>query len=688
MMDTTHAIVEVEAEYSTLLRDPRRPLGRFVEVSLVYGRMLAEPDPHRSAEVLSVAVGTLRNPPAPAEARLAIELLHTMGPVAARLGLAPLELDAISRERNLLDAGLISPEPARREELCRRAAAVRFADDEIADGFQELIDGLRGCSGAGLEELASDLVLAVRRHHVPPQLMAELEDLWIQLRRQRFDGSWPVWCLTALGSLRLDAGDVITAQMYVRRAESILGHVQRAVAAALVGGWVALAANDFPRAFDRFTFASNAQSPDERVRLLAAAGLGESLVCLDRADEARAPLAEAIAYDVGDPLTVARCHELLSEIAMADGRAVDAYEHLQATRRLEQVARGEVPAVARVPHEQTVAAAAPQPPIVAVPAAVAVPATVVVPPASVVDSPEVDSPEADVAAPAAVEPPAIVDLREPTRHINLELPAPPAPLTGDDLVRQALAGGWLRLHYQAIYDNETGAPGAAEAFVRIEHPNHGTLAPADVLGDLDDAALDHALAVWTVNEACDQIARWSSAGTPFAVMVNLSRSQLTAALLEVVGAALTRSGARPRLLTIELDGPIADSLGANDVALVNDIRAMGVRIAIDKFGDQLRSIDTLLRLPVDVVKLDASIFAGSVLQPLMRRMVDTVVALSRTFGFDVIATGIETPAQLELQLDFGCEGVQGSFLGRPVDAATFSDRLVGVPASGRAREIA
>ena len=75
-MDTTDAIVATEAEYELLLNDPRRPLSRFVEVSLGYGRMLAEPDPQRAVEVLSLALETLKDPPAPAEADTALELIR------------------------------------------------------------------------------------------------------------------------------------------------------------------------------------------------------------------------------------------------------------------------------------------------------------------------------------------------------------------------------------------------------------------------------------------------------------------------------------------------------------------------------------------------------------------------------------------------------------------------------------
>lgn len=660
-MDTTDDIVAVEAEYRALLNDPRRPLSRFVEVSLAYGRMLAEPDPQSAAEVYVLALDTLHDPPAEAEVDIAIDLIRALRPVASRVGMSEAELDAIRRERRLLDSGLVHAEPGVREELCRQAAAVRFADHQVAEGFVELMDGLRSCGPDGLDDLATDLVLAVRRRHVPDELIADVENMWVELRRQRFEGNWPLWCLTALGALRLDVGDVVTAQMYIRRAESILGHIERPVAGALVGGWVALAADDFGRAHDRFTFATNAASPDDRMRLLAAAGLGEALICLGRPDEARGPLAEAISYDVGDPQSVARCHELLAEIASADGRHADAYQHLQVTRRLEQVARGGTAPVVRM--RATPAAAAPAPAPVAAP----VPAPAAEP--DVVDLRDDSFGPAAAAVDLTPSAAAVSDV-PPTDHI-VELSEDPARR----LVLEALRNGWFELYFQAIDDNARHRPGAAEALLRLNHPQYGLLEPDQFLGGLTDRQIAEELCLWTVTRACEALARWNSGGASFAVVVNVSEVQLTPALPLIVRTALSRSGARADLLTLEVDGSSAGRIDAEQIGTLNEIRATGARIGIDRFGSEFRSIDTLLKLPVDVVKFDRSVFGGGALQPLERRMVDTVVALARAFGFEVIATGIENSTQLDLQEQFGCHGAQGYLLGIPVPEPEFQHLL-------------
>ncbi len=642
-MDTTDDIVAVEAEYAALRRDPRRPLSRFVAVSLAYGRMLAEPDPAQAAEVYALALDTLHDPPAPAEAGVVLDLIRALRPVAEQLDLADAELDAIERERRLLDHELIPSEPGGREALCRRAAAIHFAKGHVAEGFDELMNGLRSSGLDGLDGLATDLVLAVRRRRVPSEMLAGLENMWVELRRRHFDGNWPLWCLTALGALRLDADDVLTAQMYVRRAESILGHLDRPVAGALVGGWVALAAEDFQRAHDRFRFASNAADTDDRMRLLASAGLGESLICLGRADEARGPLAEAISYDIGDPSSVARCHELLAEIAAAEGRHADAYAHLQMTRRLEQIASGGAPPVTRLQADD------------------------------------------ELLSDGASDVTDVVDLRD--RPIDLAAlddsepgaasKANPKP-TPAQLVIEGLRNGWFDLQFQAIVDNANHRPGAAEGLLLLQHPDLGVLTFDDLVNSDLDREVAAELCLWTIARAAEVLARWNTGGSSFAVVVKIADVQLTPALPLIVRTALARTGARAELLTVEIGCEVADSLDPTRAALLDDVRATGARVGISGFGSDLRSMDTLLRLPVDVVKLDPRLMGGDGVDSFGRRAVETVVALARTFGFQVIAAGIETEQQYDLQRHLGCDGAQGFRLVPPAPEPEFVEQLLHV----------
>jgi EAL domain-containing protein (putative c-di-GMP-specific phosphodiesterase class I) len=209
----------------------------------------------------------------------------------------------------------------------------------------------------------------------------------------------------------------------------------------------------------------------------------------------------------------------------------------------------------------------------------------------------------------------------------------------------------------------------------MNHPDHGVLRPEQFLPGLTDRQIAEELCLWTVTRACEALARWNAGGAVFAVVVNVSEAQLTPALPVVVRTALARSGARADLLTLEVDGSSAGRIDADQIGVLNEVRATGARIGIDRFGSEFRSIDTLLKLPVDVVKFDRSVFGGGALQPLERRMVDTVVALARAFGFEVIATGIETPAQLDLQEQFGCHGAQGYLLGMPVPEPEFRQLL-------------
>ncbi|MEZ5321012.1 MAG: EAL domain-containing protein [Microthrixaceae bacterium] len=281
-----------------------------------------------------MALDTIHDPPDPTEVEAATDLVRELHRVAASIGMAEVELECIGRERRLLD--MAGPPPVgRREELCRRAAAVRFDRGQVVEGFGELMAGIRGADPDSLDAVATDVIVALQRHRLDAHTASDLEAAWVDLRQRELQAPWPMWCLTVLGALRLVAGDLVTARTYLRRADRVLGARPRPIACDLVAGRVAIESGDPERAYEHFRVAVEGHSPDDRVRLMAEAGLGEALVELGHTEHARQPLAEAISFEVGDPMSLARCHELLARIAAGDERFREAYEHLRITRRLE-----------------------------------------------------------------------------------------------------------------------------------------------------------------------------------------------------------------------------------------------------------------------------------------------------------------------------------------------------------------
>lgn len=674
-MATLHDIVAVESEFTALLNNPRRPLSRFIEVSLEYGRMMAEQDPRGALEALALAIETLHDPPAPAEVEVALGLLRTMRTVSSRLGITTHELDAITREQRILDAELAPVVPGQREALSRRAAAVRFDIGEIDAGFRELIEGLRNCEETALDDLASDMLLAIRRIPITEALIADIEALWVFLRRHRRGGAWELWCLVALGAVRLKVGDAITAKMYLRRAETTLGGAEAPVVAALVNGWVALASGENSRARISFAYAGRVGTTDTRVRLLTAAGLGEALLALGRVDEARKPLTEAIGYDVGDPNTVARCHELLSQIAADDGRFQDAYEHLLFARLLERPSVQ--PAAATRRRRETVvdlrdvtdAPTPAEPPLRAVSAQIAEQAIVseVTDAARLVDAPPVviEYDDADVSAVAtAVASPVVDEVVRAGVEAGVEREAAGAP-DGETVAERPLGIDRLELVLEPIVENSSGLIGAAAASLRLVRADGYV---ADALALADRPALRRQVARHTLRRVCRLVRRCDD--LPVSLLVDVSHCELDARLVELIADEVAAADTDPGRLVIVLSGArLARS--ADNVEILDSLRAIGVGVGVSGLGSSLMSSDVLLSCPVDVVTVDGDVFELARAGGPQRRLIDAAASLARGFGFELVATGVADAAQFDLQVQFGCHGVQGPFVGAALSEEDF-----------------
>ncbi|NLA34153.1 MAG: EAL domain-containing protein [Actinobacteria bacterium] len=684
-MATLHDIVAVEAEFTALLNNPRRPLSRFIEVSLEYGRMMAEQDPRGALEALSLAIETLHDPPAPAEVEVALGLLRTMRAVSSQLGITTHELDAITREQHILDAELVAADPGQREALSRRAAAVRFDIGDVDAGFRELIEGLRSCEELALDDLASDMLLAIRRIPITEALIADIEALWVFLRRHRRGGAWELWCLVALGAVRLKVGDAITAKMYLRRAEATLGGATAPVVAALVNGWVALASGENSRARISFAYAARVDTTDTRVRLLTAAGLGEALLALGRVDEARKPLSEAIGYDVGDPNTVARCHELLSQIAADDGRFQDAYEHLLFARLLERPsvqpaagARrrretvvdlrddvGEAPLPAEPPL-RTVSAQIAEQAIVSEVAEVALRAD----PPTVIAEMDLQRVDGAAAAHRGADAGTVTDadVDADTDTADDDVANAPGVANGDPVDRP-LGIDRLELVFEPIVENSSGLIGAAAVSLRLIRAD-GYVADALALALASHAELRRQVTRHTLRRVCRVLSAWDKVS----LLVDVSHCELDAQLVDLVTEELAAADVDPGRLVIVLSGAgLARS--AENVEILNALRELGVGVGVSGLGSSFTSSDVLLSCPVDVVTVDGDVFELARSGGPQRRVIDAAASLARGFGFELVATGVADAAHFDLQVQFGCHGVQGPFVGEAMSESEFARRV-------------
>ena len=237
-------------------------------------------------------------------------------------------------------------------------------------------------------------------------------------------------------------------------------------------------------------------------------------------------------------------------------------------------------------------------------------------------------------------------------------------------LRRGLANREFVLHYQ-IQVNVSGQTIGAEALVRWAHATRGLVSPAHFIALAEETGMILPLGQWVLRTACQQLAQWSAqdATQSWAMAVNVSASQFAQSnFVAHIAAALSESGADPRLLKLEL----TESMLVNDVNAVvekmNQIKAMGVGFSLDDFGTGYSSLSYLKRLPLDQLKIDQSFVRDILSDGSDAVIARTIIALGRSLGLKVIAEGVETAAQRDFLIDMGCEAFQGFHFGRAVSA--------------------
>ena len=252
-------------------------------------------------------------------------------------------------------------------------------------------------------------------------------------------------------------------------------------------------------------------------------------------------------------------------------------------------------------------------------------------------------------------------------------------LATEAALRRALEGDELEVHYQPIVDLTDGSIAAVEALVRWRHPERGVLAPEAFVGVAEDSGLIVPLGRRVLELACAQAAAWATARgpgrAPLPVHVNLSPRQLhDAGLVDLVEATLSRHGAVPATLALEItEGTLIDR-GPDRLALLERLRDLGVALVLDDFGTGWSSLARLAELPLGGLKVDRSFVAD--LAGRGAPIVDAIVRLARAFALPVVAEGIETAEQLAALGDLDCTLGQGFLFARPLPAADLTPLVV------------
>lgn len=242
-------------------------------------------------------------------------------------------------------------------------------------------------------------------------------------------------------------------------------------------------------------------------------------------------------------------------------------------------------------------------------------------------------------------------------------------LLSNDLYR-ALERDELIVYYQPQIDLATKQINGVEALLRWIHPKHGMISPGIFIPLAEKSNLINTIGNWVLKTACAQNKKWQDMGlAPLRMGVNLSGIQfINAPVVECVRSVLAESGLNPQDLELEITESIAIKDASHTINILNQLKDLGVSIAIDDFGTEYSSLARLKELPIDRLKIDIQFIQGLEDNEKDRAITLVIINLAKSLGLNVIAEGVENQAQVDFLKANRCDDIQGFYHYKPMPA--------------------
>ncbi len=246
----------------------------------------------------------------------------------------------------------------------------------------------------------------------------------------------------------------------------------------------------------------------------------------------------------------------------------------------------------------------------------------------------------------------------------------------DHAMRQSLAAGRFRLHYQPQVDIESGAIVGVEALMRWRDPELGDVPPNEFIPVAERSGFIVAIGAWALRHAVQQAAQWRDKGYPLLMSVNVSALQFQKPdFVDSVAQALSDAGLEPQWLELELTESILVKDAQEALQRLQELARLGVKLAIDDFGTGYSSLAYLKRYPIGRLKIDRSFIKGLPKDEVDVGIVNAIVNLGKALHLEMVAEGVETEAQRLFMLKAGCTQYQGALFSPAIDALSMQSLL-------------
>jgi diguanylate cyclase (GGDEF)-like protein/PAS domain S-box-containing protein len=257
-------------------------------------------------------------------------------------------------------------------------------------------------------------------------------------------------------------------------------------------------------------------------------------------------------------------------------------------------------------------------------------------------------------------------------------------------LKTALQNDEFLLFYQPLIGAESNQAVGFEALLRWNHPIRGIISPAEFIPIAENSGLIKTIGDWALEEACMTAATWPEHLT---IAVNLSAPQFdNARIVDTVKKALKESGLSPHRLELEITESLLIDRPDDVIAILEQLRKIGVCIAMDDFGTGYSSLSYLLKFPYDKIKIDRSFISAIATDKAACDVLRTIGALAKTLNMRVTAEGVETREQFEFLRQIACDQVQGFYFAKPMQdhelAPFLLSGLTGILPQDRGKSIA
>lgn len=241
------------------------------------------------------------------------------------------------------------------------------------------------------------------------------------------------------------------------------------------------------------------------------------------------------------------------------------------------------------------------------------------------------------------------DRRDSDIYLGLEAP-----------LREAIRTNQLMLYFQPQVELKTSKCVAAEALLRWDAPEYGAVSPSTIIRIAETSGAIGALTIWVLNSALRQQAEWLKRNIAIDVSVNLSTVNLSdSELPDAIKQAIGTWGVEPSRITFEITESATIGDAEKSIAVLNRIKALGVKIALDDFGTGYSSLSYVKNFPLDELKIDKMFIQNMRQSEADQKIVRSIIALAHSFNLKVVAEGVEDESTVKELKKMQCDMVQG-----------------------------